>query len=494
MLKKFFFFVCYISACISYAQSGSLTGEITDADDNMGIAGASVFINNTTFGTICDDDGNFKMPVSLNPPFELVISSVGYQTKNLAIDTFPALPLNIKLQQKTYDLGAVTIINPDKNGWEKYGKDFMENFIGYSPFAGECEILNKKDLEFRYDKDSYQLEVASSKPIIIRNKALGYTITYWLDDFKEDYKEHTVFFKGYSLFEPMKNKSKQSRWNANRALAYAGSVNHFMRAFFKGNILDEGFEMRIVKRIKNEDFGRTVPVTTDTIKINDDKRVKDALVKIAAYDSADQQKAASVAMQFLQWLHDSTQKKPIQIVVPFGTPDSVATKHFQFFKDTVTNDKFVMRYYDYDRLSPKDSAAMEARSKLDMHITGAPPPGFNLNSKHVGGSYDILYTDIIPIDTFRKVIDSNEVRFSFKDYLDVTYTKEMPDDAYLQRNHIKLNPDESGKEESLISIKNPEKTISVYANGNYADPYDLFLEKYWSYEKLDKLLPLDYEP
>src|SRR5438045_1326891 len=61
----------------------TIKGRIID-DKDKPIANASIFLNNTSVGTKADEQGNF----SLNIPagrYELIVSSVGYETSSQTI-------------------------------------------------------------------------------------------------------------------------------------------------------------------------------------------------------------------------------------------------------------------------------------------------------------------------------------------------------------------------------------------------------------------------
>src|SRR5690606_33731791 len=106
------------------------------------------FINNTTYGCIGDSMGVFELKRFPSLPFSLTITAVGYESVLLPIkgDHFNQ-NLIVSLKAKVMNLKEVTVRNPEPNGWEQYGQRFKEEFIGYSQFADQCEILNKEVLE-----------------------------------------------------------------------------------------------------------------------------------------------------------------------------------------------------------------------------------------------------------------------------------------------------------------------------------------------------------
>ncbi|WP_304237257.1 carboxypeptidase-like regulatory domain-containing protein [Jiulongibacter sediminis] len=69
---------------LSYAQT-RISGTITDAGTKEPLIGVSVQVKNKIIGTITDIKGQFELNTSTPLPFELVISSIGYQTQEVQI-------------------------------------------------------------------------------------------------------------------------------------------------------------------------------------------------------------------------------------------------------------------------------------------------------------------------------------------------------------------------------------------------------------------------
>ena len=119
------------------------------------------------------------------------------------------MQLKIYLEPKATELEAVIVEPYEKDGWEKWGKFFIENFIGTTDAAKLCKIRNYKTLRFRHSKKKNILTAVADEPLIIENRELGYRITYQLEDFTYDFNENTLFYLGYTLFEDMaKDTSK----------------------------------------------------------------------------------------------------------------------------------------------------------------------------------------------------------------------------------------------------------------------------------------------
>lgn len=247
-----------IFTCLSFtvcAQT-TLSGKIVMAGTNMPIASASVFLSNTSVGTISKEDGSFIIEKFPAGRYDLVVTILGYETYIIELNSLK-LPDNflITLQPKSKELAEVVVRNYDKNGWDKWGDFFMEMLIGKTPNALNCKLLNKEAVMFQFSKKENILRAYASEPLLIRNDALGYNLSYELKEFEHNYKTRIFFYQGYPLFTEMepKNNRQQNKWLLNRAQTHEGSLMHFMRSLFKNRLNEEGFEMRRIIREKKTD-------------------------------------------------------------------------------------------------------------------------------------------------------------------------------------------------------------------------------------------------
>ena len=63
----------------------SFSGVVSDSETNEVIPGVNVIIQGTSEGTVSDFDGNFELKTSMQPPFTIEISSVGFETKSIEV-------------------------------------------------------------------------------------------------------------------------------------------------------------------------------------------------------------------------------------------------------------------------------------------------------------------------------------------------------------------------------------------------------------------------
>ena len=79
------FFICFLMPGVLSAQSVTVSGKITNSENQEAIPAASVVLKGGTGGTYTDNHGNFKLSVNQAFPFTLVISSIGYETKEVVV-------------------------------------------------------------------------------------------------------------------------------------------------------------------------------------------------------------------------------------------------------------------------------------------------------------------------------------------------------------------------------------------------------------------------
>lgn len=256
-------FLFSVISLIAFSQSSYVVkGKILDEATKQPLAGASVFAENTTLGTATDNDGLFNLYLP-NGGYNIVITFTGYQTETKRVTTADAaesIVIEIKKKEKSMDEFVVKSTSEVADGLAKYGKFFMENFIGNTENAKQCTIKNTDALKFFYYRRTKRLKVIAKEPLEIVNDALGYTIKYELDSFVHEYNTQVSIYTGYPLFQEMQagNEAQQERWNAARKVAYNGSILHFMRSLHQKKLQEQGFEIQFI--VKNYNTENAIPV------------------------------------------------------------------------------------------------------------------------------------------------------------------------------------------------------------------------------------------
>jgi len=256
----------------------TLSGTVVDSAGGTPLAGVSVFLNNTSRGTATGAKGDFRLDIPRGT-YQLVFSAIGYTTRVIDVNgAHLPPPLHLLLRPKATELAAVTVEPYDKHGWAKWGKYFLDNFIGTTDNAADCKLKNHDVLRFYYSRRSNRLSVTAIEPLQIDNNALGYTLTFQLEGFKADFNNKYVLSFGYPYFQPMtpKNADREKYWAFKRLQAYTGSMLQFMRSLYAGHSITQGFliqkevtgpnaEKRRVKAIYRPDFQKPGSFPMDTL-------------------------------------------------------------------------------------------------------------------------------------------------------------------------------------------------------------------------------------
>ena len=369
-----------------------IQGVVLDANTQRPIPNASVYINNTTIGTSSDAEGVFSLQGFPTPPYNLVVSAIGYETHISEItEIMEGRTIAILLKPRVFELPEFVVQIPVRDGWRRYGNRFFEAIIGYSNFAGQCRIVNPEVLSFFYDSNISELRVYAEEPLIIMNNALGYRVTYWLTHFVLN--RGFLSYQGTVQFEDLitdrTRRRVARRWQENRFSAYNGSIQHFITALYHNRTAEEGFE------------------------VIQERQMVDVIAEV---------------------------------------------------------------------LSHRDRSI--------------PPP--------TQEELDALCFDTINPYTLVQVTPDGKKIFAFQNELQIIYKNEVPDLAYVIRHGRTSFTDENTLriERNVLTVQGPQRSsifllgvdqITISPNGNFEPLNGILQEGYWAFEKLDKLVPLDYK-
>ncbi len=252
-MKKVVLFLLFALTGIASVSAQILIKGTVVTTSNLPMEGASVYVNNSTIGTVTDADGNFELYLNEGKS-ELIVSFIGYKTIITNVETsLYQKPLFFKLRRATNFLNeaVVTKIKYDDD-WRYNLSRFKSAFLGRTLLASQCNIINPKVLSFEFDKTTGALTAYAKEPLKIRHQGLGYLITYDLVHFSLE--RQRVTYLGFTKYQNLKgSKRKQRKWLKNRLIAYNGSVMHFMRSLRAKKLKEEGFLVHQFKRVLNSD-------------------------------------------------------------------------------------------------------------------------------------------------------------------------------------------------------------------------------------------------
>jgi len=457
-----FVFLLHIVITNSQAQI-KVTGQVVDRETGESLPGASIYIPSTSVGVSSNRDGIFELSTTLPSPFQVNISFMGYNTVAIQIDE-SKLDLKIELDQKTLMMKEIEVEATKDYHW----RDFIESFLGQSVFSKACKIENPEDVVVYFDKEINRLEAYAQKPIIIKNEALGYRISYWLELFVYDYETNISTVLGYPQFEDLLLRKPwpwtRKKWEKNRKSSYLGSMNHFVKSVYKGNSKQEGYQIGLMTRVPVGETYKSSEKTTDTLTFSNKllARVYQKSNQIASFNGGVFSDA--LVQKVKKWFFDETQPDFIRLKIPIQTDSGMIREAIELKKIKELPSKVIFSNYIMNS---------ELEKKANREFV------------------NVITKSDASIGDFIDRSDKNAVLLKFPNYLYISYKMESEEKDY----QLLFYGNYDSNRNEQISVLSITRNIPVrlLEDGNF-NPADAFLvEGYWVYEKLDKLLPLDYD-
>ncbi len=251
-----------------------IRGRLTDVQSGAPLAGANVFLANTTLGTTTGKDGCFIISNAPFGSYDIVFSYVGYETEERSLSAYKSgeLRYDISLKPKEISLSEVTVTGAVPEDWKENLEIFTRVFIGETDNAKSTRILNPEVLDFVRNKSENTLRAYSDSVIKIENNALGYILYVSLDSLVYDLPNAGVRYKIYPRFVELTpvDEKEESTWEKNRQKTYLLSPRHFFYALVHGQlgsdhyVLNTGASVNdILSGIQRRVFSDNLDVTTD---------------------------------------------------------------------------------------------------------------------------------------------------------------------------------------------------------------------------------------
>ncbi|GAA4210989.1 carboxypeptidase-like regulatory domain-containing protein [Pedobacter jeongneungensis] len=240
-MKSFIFLLSLLTIgkfCFAQ-QSYTLSGTVKDKRGEA-LPGTGVYVSGYKMATVTDNDGKYTLPLKPGS-YDILVQLIGYKAlnKNVVISD-NAVKLDLTLEESITQLAEVTI-KPDPNR-ANYIEMFKGYFIGTTPNAEQCKLINPNVLIIDYDKEEHKLTVKTNEFLIIENRALGYRIKYLLNNFEYDSKTRIIYYEGFPYYEDLKGSVRRKKiWEQKRITAYLGSSQHFFKSIFNHHATEDGF-------------------------------------------------------------------------------------------------------------------------------------------------------------------------------------------------------------------------------------------------------------
>ncbi len=235
-----------LASRVCWAQTGGISGTISDAQTQQPLPFAHVFVNNTTQVTTTDVEGKFSLQNLPAGQTEVIFTFVGYESTQSKVYVKPGevVTLTIQLTPSLQQLSDVEVKGTRDKEWEKQLDRFQKTFFG-NRARSECIIKNPWVIDFATTDGGRVFNAKASQPIEIDNNLLGYTLFFYLKNFQTDGKSYVI--NGNAYFKEMEDITKAEAWQKARDAAYYGSERHLFRSMLNQTTAGEGFRLYIDK-------------------------------------------------------------------------------------------------------------------------------------------------------------------------------------------------------------------------------------------------------
>ncbi|WP_111669403.1 carboxypeptidase-like regulatory domain-containing protein [Algoriphagus litoralis] len=274
-------FICFLLAS-GFSFSQTITGTVVDKDSGLPLPFANVFVNNTTIGAATDSEGRFRISGEFSSNIELVASFVGYITevKTVSVKEKAVLKIDFQLAFNESNLSEVELKAKRDKSWERNLKMFKEVFLAVpdDPYGRDIEILNPWVLDFervKPEKGYNYIKASADLPLKLSNKALGYEIDYYLQDFRMLRNASRFFGQAFYREIPAADSLSSEVWKLEKELNYRNSVRHLALSLLLKNFGSQGYELYqanpgVPKEDRTNDFyyelkKSIIPVMPETI-------------------------------------------------------------------------------------------------------------------------------------------------------------------------------------------------------------------------------------
>lgn len=118
MVRFILLVMIYLSPNFCLSQD-RITGYVIDNQTKISIPFATVFLSNTLKGMITDSTGMFTIKTNQQGNYELIISSVGYESIRFVVNSGLKNVYKILLTPKSTNLNEVTVKSKRSGQWHR---------------------------------------------------------------------------------------------------------------------------------------------------------------------------------------------------------------------------------------------------------------------------------------------------------------------------------------------------------------------------------------
>ncbi len=241
MKTRLIFLLTSALLLVASATAQTLSGVVRDKQTRLPVANADIYLKGTSYYTLTDTAGRFRLTVPGGLHTSLVVGHLTYETQ--AFDNLSAIPAEILMEERIEDLAELDVIGKARYSRKQKMAVFKRYFLGNRPSGRACRIVNEDDITLIYDAEQKELRATAAKPLRIESKYLGYDILFDLKVFVITYSRNEMadrwilqtLYSGYSVFKDVTSPDN-TRIMRRREDAFAVSRANFFRRVIKGEL------------------------------------------------------------------------------------------------------------------------------------------------------------------------------------------------------------------------------------------------------------------
>ncbi len=243
------FLIAFLICCVVKISAQEIKGHVFDSKTKQPIAGASVYYDGSSIGTITDVEGNFTIGLFHQNNAVLVIRHLGYSTKKIQ-NPKQDTELGIGLSEDAEKLNEI-VLTSDPFSRKQKMRVFKLEFLGDTRGGRNSTIENEHDIKLYFNTYDNTLSAYCEKPVIVRNEYLGYVIDFDIEEFKIYFKRKTLdridniyhtAYQGSTRFQDV--SAGNPKMVERRKKSYLGSKMHFVRSCWDGDLLNQSFTLK----------------------------------------------------------------------------------------------------------------------------------------------------------------------------------------------------------------------------------------------------------
>ncbi|QNJ98256.1 carboxypeptidase-like regulatory domain-containing protein [Constantimarinum furrinae] len=413
-LEKFVSFLIGFICFSSFAQT-EIKGKVADFLTFLPIESASVYIQNSTIGTITNIDGNFV----LQAPREfsndtLIISSIGYKSFKTVISELEQ-PLEIFLEEDIAALDEVVVVSSTR---PKTGNDIVLKAIEELPDnLPELPYLQKGFLRHRErNKKEYKWLIESAITMYDSSYASGAkkNLKINVDEIRKSYdlrEVDSLFAYASFLKYNGKNINVKAKELRRDTIKTASLVNAIKWNDQRLNGLEKLFagQLNLVRNANARDalFGKnmlkTHQFTLDTVLVENGRKLyKIKIGKSSDFIDLNTPNIYNDGFEANGWLYiywDNYAFKKIEYELVAAS--DVQKRRSKSLFDTQVNHKLVITYMEYEgKMYPnyfyyESPKLVNIGDRSSDQVKTESEPGFDKDEQYYFTIQEILFTEVI---------------------------------------------------------------------------------------------------